>query len=92
MGKSTAPALNSEAIHKARLAGFMTQLEVAQQVTSQLARDGIKFDRSSLSLIESGTVKRPHPKVVRALAQVLGLEAGEIYADEDDDAEPDVAA
>ena len=85
MGKSTAPPLNGEAVRHARHGHFLTQADVAEQVASRLAKDGIKFDRSSLSLIESGAVKRPHPKVVGALAQVLDLEADEIYGSDDEE-------
>lgn len=86
MGKSTAPPLAGPAIRKARHGKFMTQAEVAGQVAELVKPDGIRFDRSSLSLIESGDVKRPHPKVVGALAHVLGLEADEIYDDEEAEA------
>ena len=83
MGKTTAPPLDGEAIRHARHAKFMTQLEVAAQVAELCAADGIKFDRSGLSMIESGSVKRPSFKVVRALAQVLGMEPAEMFKAED---------
>jgi transcriptional regulator with XRE-family HTH domain len=90
MGKTSAPPLDGEAIRRARLGKFMTQLEVAAQVSELCAADGIKFDRSGLSMIESGDVKRPSLKVVRALAAVLELEPDEMFKaegdpDEDDD-------
>ena len=75
MGKTTAPPLDGEAIRQARHDRFLTQAEVAEQVAALVKGDDIKFDRSGLSLIENGTVKRPSLKVVRALAQVLGREA-----------------
>lgn len=89
MGKTSAPPLDGEAIRRARLEKFLTQAEVAERVGKRLARDHIKFDRSSLSLIESGIVKRPSLKVVRALARVLELKAAEMFKaggdpDEDD--------
>lgn len=92
MGKTSAPPLDGEAIRKARLAKFMTQVEVAEQVASRVARHAINFDHSSVSRIEVGDVKRPNLKVVQALAKVLGLEVDDIFlpedgeADEDDDA------
>ena len=89
MGKTTAPPLDGEAIRQARHAKFMTQLEVATQVAELCAPDGIKFDRSGLSMIETGDVKRPSYKVVRALAQVLGMEAGDIFKPEDEEDEDD---
>ena len=90
MGKTNAPPLDGEAIRSARLRKFLTQAEVAAQVAALCAADDIKFDRSSLSLIESREVKRPSLKVVRALAAVLELGPGEMFKaedgpDEDDD-------
>ena len=90
MGKTNAPPLDGEAIRRARLGKFLTQAEVAERVAKKCARDGIKFDRSGLSLIENGTVKRPSLKVVRALARVLELKAAEMFKadtppDEDDE-------
>lgn len=79
MGKTTAPPLDGEAIRSARHAKFMTQAEVAAQASDLLAADGIKFDRSGLSMIETGDVKRPNLKVVRALAQVLDMKADELF-------------
>lgn len=92
MGKTSAPPLDGEGIWRARLAKFMTQAEVAAQVAALTAADGIKFDRSSLSFIESGAVKRPSLKVVRALAAVLDMD--EMFkADEaEDDAEQEALA
>ena len=95
MGKSSAPPLDREAIRQARHGKFMTQLEVAEQVAKKVAAHGIKFDRSSLSLIESGAVKRPHPKVVGALVEVLGLKADAIFKAKDgssDDADKERVA
>jgi transcriptional regulator with XRE-family HTH domain len=95
MGKTSAPPLDGEAIRAARHAKFLTQLEVATQVAQQLASDGIRFDRSSLSLIENGDVLRPNLKVVRALTEVLGMtreqvfKTGEPGSDEEDDGEPE---
>jgi len=95
MGKTTAPPLDGEAIRRARHGKFMTQAEVASQVAELCAPDGIKFDRSSLSLIESGDVKRPNLKVVRALAAVLDMEAAGIFKagteSEDGDEEAEAA-
>ena len=90
MGKTSAPPLDGEAIRRARLEKFLTQAEVAERVAKKCRRDRIKFDRSGLSLIESGAVKRPSLKVIRALAQVLDLKAAEMFKaesgpDEDDD-------
>ena len=90
MGKTSAPALDGTAIRRARLARFLTQAEVAAQVSALCAADDIKFDRSGLSLIEGGRVERPSLKVVRALAAVLELDPGEMFKaegdpDEDDD-------
>ena len=83
MGKTSAPPLDGEAIRRARLSKFLTQAEVAAQVAELCAPDGIKFDRSGLSMIESGAVKRPSLKVVRALAQVFGVDAAEMFKAED---------
>ena len=80
MPRNFAPPLNGEAIRRARLCKFMTQAEVACHVSGQVAEHGIKFDRSGLSLIENGMVKRPHPKVVGALCSVLGLDPDTLYA------------
>jgi len=94
MGKTSAPPLDGEAIRRARLRQFLTQAEVATQVASLCAADGIKFDRSGLSMIESGAVKRPSLKVVRALTAVLGMDPDEMFkADpgEDDEAEDEAA-
>jgi len=82
MGKSSWPPLDGDAVRQGRLRRFMTQAEVAAQVAQKCAADGIKFDRSSLSLIESGTVKRPAPKVIPALAEVLGMELAEMFESE----------
>ena len=86
MGKTTAPALDGEAIRRARHAKFMTQLEVAAQVAALCEADDIKFDRSSLSFIENGDVKRPNLKVVRALAAVLELDPDEMFEDDESEA------
>ena len=83
MGKSSHPPLNKDAIKNARLRSFLTQAEVAQQVAALCAEHGIKFDRSSLSLIESGDVKRPAPKLIPALAKVLGMTPDEMFAAEE---------
>lgn len=94
MGKTSAPPLDGKAIRKARLGKFMSQAEVAEQVAGRVAADGIKFDRSGLSYIEIGTVKRPSLKVVRALSEVLGMEPDAMYQpdDEDEDDDEDAAA
>ena len=92
MGKTSAPPLDGEAIRQARLAKFLTQAEVAERVQKKTSRAGIRFDRSGLSLIESGAVKRPSLKVVRALAQVLDLSAGELYKTDDDEEDEPVGA
>jgi transcriptional regulator with XRE-family HTH domain len=89
MGKTSAPPLDGEAIRRARLRKFLTQAEVAAQVSAQVAADDIKFDRSGLSMIEGGSVKRPSLKVVRALAAVLELEPDEMFKAEDDPDEDD---
>ena len=89
MGKTSAPPLDGEAIRRARLRKFLTQAEIAAQVADLCAADDIKFDRSSLSFIESGAVKRPSLKVVRALAAVLGLESDEMFKAESDPDEDD---
>lgn len=83
MGKTSAPPLDGEAIRRARLGKFMTQAEVAGAVQEKCSALGIKFDRSGLSMIENGSVKRPSLKVVPVLAEVLGMEVGEMFADED---------
>ena len=83
MGKTSAPPLDGEAIRRARLGKFMTQAEVAGAVQEKCSALGIKFDRSGLSMIETGSVKRPSLKVVPVLAEVLGMEVGEMFADED---------
>ena len=95
MGKTNAPPLDGKAIRRARLRLFLTQAEVAEQVARICEAHDIKFDRSNLSYIESGSVKRPSLKVVRALSEVLDLKADEIYAaegDGGDEAEPDGVA
>jgi len=84
MGRNFAPPLDSDAIRLARLRKFLTQDEVAEQVAGLVSADGIKFDRSSVSLIERGNVKRPHPKVAGALSQVLGIEPDDIFLTGDD--------
>ena len=89
MGKTSAPPLDGAAILSARLAKFMTQAEVAAQVAALCAPDGIKFDRSSLSFIENGAVKRPSLKVVRALAAVLELKRNEMFKAEDGEGDED---
>ena len=92
---SRRPALNAEAILHARIHKFLTQQEVAMQVSALCAEDGIKFDRSGLSYIENGKVERPNLKVVRALAQVLEMEAAELFkaaADEDDEDDEEAEA
>lgn len=81
MGKTSAPPLDGEAIRRARLRLFLTQAEVAEQVAAL----GVPFDRSGMSFIESGFVKRPRLKVVRALGQVLGLEADSLFMADDGD-------
>lgn len=80
MGKTSAPPLDGEAIRQARLRLFLTQAEVAEQVAAL----GVPFDRSGLSLIESGLVKRPRLKLVHALGKVLGLEGDALFGGEDD--------
>jgi len=89
MGKTSAPPLDGEAIQKARLGKFLTQAEVAGAVHEQVGAFGLKFDRSSLSLIESGRVKRPSLKVVPVLAAVLGLETEQMFKAEDETGDED---
>jgi transcriptional regulator with XRE-family HTH domain len=89
MGKTSAPPLDGEAIRRARLGKFLTQAEVAGAVHEQCAGLGIKFDRSGLSMIESGKVKRPSLKVVPVLAQVLGMEPAEMFKADDGAGEED---
>ena len=79
MGKTSAPPLNGEAIRQARVRRFLTQSEVQEQCAAL----GVDFERSGLSYIENGKVKRPSLKVVRVLAQVLGMEADEMFKAED---------
>ena len=79
MGKTSAPPLNGEAIKQARLRKFLTQAEVQEQCAAL----GIKFERSGLSYIENGKVRRPSLKVVRGLAEVLGMEPAEMFKAED---------
>lgn len=89
MGRNFAPPLDGEAIRWARLCKFMTQAEVAEQVAPLVAADGIKFDRSGLSYIENGSVKRPSPKVIGALSRVLGIEPKAMFKTKDDDGKDD---
>jgi transcriptional regulator with XRE-family HTH domain len=89
MGKTSAPPLNGEAIRQARVRKYLTQAEVAAAVREQCEPLGIKFDRSGLSMIESGTVKRPSLKVVPVLAAVLGLEPHEMFKTAPDEPEDD---
>jgi transcriptional regulator with XRE-family HTH domain len=79
MGRTSAPPLDGEAIRRARLRKFLSQAEVAEQC----AQRGVKIDRSGLSLIETGIVKRPALKVIPVLAEVLGLDPEEMFKDED---------
>lgn len=94
MGRTSAPPLDGKAIRSARLRQFLTQAEVAAQVAELVRADDIKFDRSGLSYIENGDVKRPSLKVIRALAGVLGMEPDQMFRpeDEEDEAEEDEAA
>jgi len=86
MGKTSAPPLDGKAIRQARLRLFLTQAEVAEQIAAL----GVPFDRSGMSFIESGYVKRPRLKVVRALSQVLGMEADALFkADDGSDSKGD---
>ena len=78
MGKTSAPPLDGEAIRRARLSQYLTQAEVAAQVSAAI---GATFNRSGLSYIENGAVKRPSLKVVNGLATVLGLEPDEMFKD-----------
>ncbi len=92
MGRNFAPPLNGDAIRRARLFSGLTQLEVQERCAAL----GVKLDRSGLSYIENGSVKRPAPKVVKVLSEVLGIEPGDMYkpgdGDEDrDDGEPEAA-
>jgi transcriptional regulator with XRE-family HTH domain len=83
MGRTSAPPLDGQTIRQARLRGFMTQAEVAEKVAEQCAAHDIKFDRSSLSLIENGRLRWPHPKVVPVLAEVLGMTADQMYKNDE---------
>lgn len=78
MGKTSAPPLDGEAIRRARVRQFLNQGDVHERC----AELGVKFDRSLLSYIENGKVKRPAPAVVRGLIEVLGLTPEEIYGTE----------
>jgi DNA-binding XRE family transcriptional regulator len=89
---SRRPALNAGAILHARIRKFLTQQEVAMQVSALCAEDGIKFDRSGLSYIENGKVERPNLKVVRALAQVLDLEPDAMFRDDPDEDDEEAEA
>ena len=91
---SRRPPLDADAILRARIGKFLTQQEVAEQCAPRCAELGIKFDRSSLSMIETGKVKRPALRIVPVLAEVLGMEPDEMFKaddspdeDEEDEAE-----
>lgn len=79
---TSAPPLNGKAIRRARIRQFLTQAEVAEAMRERCVEAGIKFDRSSLSLIENGRVKRPSLKVVPILAGVLGMETDDMFTEE----------
>jgi transcriptional regulator with XRE-family HTH domain len=83
MARSSAPPLDGQAIRRARVLKFLTQEEVAALVAGPCAEFGIKFDRSSLSLIENGKVVRPSLKVIPVLAEVLGMKPEEMFASEE---------
>lgn len=80
MGKTNAPPLDGGVIRRARLGRFLTQQEVAEQCAAL----GVKIDRSGISQIESGYVKWPSLKVIPAIAQVLGLDVGEMFHRDDE--------
>ena len=80
---SRRPPLDAEAILRARIGKFLTQQEVAEQCAPRCAELGIKFDRSSLSMIENGRVKRPALRIIPVLAEVLGMDPDEMFKAED---------
>lgn len=88
MGRNFAPPLNGEAIRRARLFSGLTQLEVQERCAAL----GVKLDRSGLSYIENGAVKRPSPKVVKVLSQVLDIDQGDMFKPEGEDDEDDPEA
>jgi len=84
----SAPPLNGKLIGNTRLRKCMTQLDVARQCAAL----GVSIHPATLSRIENGDTKRPLPRLVPVLAQVLGLEVDDMFTTAGEGAEPDGAA
>lgn len=96
MGRNYAPPLNAKVIRKARVTRFLSQVALAEQVAKIVAVHGIRFDHSSVSLIENGRVKHPNPRVAEALSQVLSIDPEDMFllgdaGDTAEDDEPEAA-
>lgn len=68
---ANAVQVNGERVRDLRLAAFLTQRELAEQV-------GIKIER--LSRLENGRQTGMYRTTLRALAEALGVEPGELVA------------
>jgi transcriptional regulator with XRE-family HTH domain len=88
MGQSSGiPPINGKALRRARVARFMSQADVLRAC----AERGIIIDHGNLSKMENGLIRRPRPRIIPVLAEVVGLKPEDLFADEPDDDEADAA-
>jgi hypothetical protein len=66
------PPLNPEKILAARMRKGLTQEDVQRECAAR----GVNV--WNVSRMESGDLKWPHPRVVATIAEVLGIEVGEL--------------
>jgi len=70
------PPLNGEVIREARLRKGMTQEEVQDECGRLLGRPVY-----NLSRMENGEIRWPTPRILPALAGVLDLKVGDLFAE-----------
>lgn len=80
MGRSSAPPLDGDVILRARLGKFMTQDDVIRGC----AERGFDLGQGTLSKIENGRIRWPAIRLIPILADVLGIDASRMFADEDE--------
>ena len=79
MGRTSARPIRGQILREARIAKFMSQSDVLREC----AERGLTLDQTHLSKIERGLIKWPALRTLPVLAEVLGLDVEELFAEEE---------
>ena len=77
MGRSSAPPVSKDFIRERRLRMCLTQAELARECSER----GYEMDQAYVSRLEGGQIRWPALKRLPILADALGVEVDDLFAD-----------